>query len=157
MCPSYMVTREEKHSTRGRSRLLFEMLEGNPLDEGWRRRGGEGRARPVPRVQGVPRRVSGERRHGDVQGGVSVALLRRTPAAGRGVRVRADALVGARSRRIAPRLANFFTQTPGAPRARQGGGRRWRRSGAFRRSRAQTFRDVVRASVAPRERRQAAR
>jgi len=36
MCPSYMVTREEKHSTRGRSRLLFEMLEGNPLSRGWR-------------------------------------------------------------------------------------------------------------------------
>ncbi|HEY4101006.1 MAG TPA: FAD-linked oxidase C-terminal domain-containing protein [Gemmatimonadales bacterium] len=36
MCPSYMATREEKHSTRGRSRLLFEMLEGNPLRNGWR-------------------------------------------------------------------------------------------------------------------------
>ncbi len=36
MCPSYMVTREEQHSTRGRSRLLFEMLEGDPLDQGWR-------------------------------------------------------------------------------------------------------------------------
>jgi FAD/FMN-containing dehydrogenase/Fe-S oxidoreductase len=36
MCPSYMATREEKHSTRGRSRLLFEMLEGNPLTAGWR-------------------------------------------------------------------------------------------------------------------------
>lgn len=36
MCPSYMVTREEKHSTRGRARLLFEMLEGNPLRHGWR-------------------------------------------------------------------------------------------------------------------------
>ena len=35
MCPSYMATREEKHSTRGRSRLLFEMLEGNPLADGW--------------------------------------------------------------------------------------------------------------------------
>ncbi len=35
MCPSYMVTREEKHSTRGRARLLFEMLEGNPLTGGW--------------------------------------------------------------------------------------------------------------------------
>ncbi len=35
MCPSYMVTREEMHSTRGRARLLFEMLEGNPLDGGW--------------------------------------------------------------------------------------------------------------------------
>jgi FAD/FMN-containing dehydrogenase/Fe-S oxidoreductase len=36
MCPSYMATREEMHSTRGRSRLLFEMLEGNPLRDGWR-------------------------------------------------------------------------------------------------------------------------
>jgi Fe-S oxidoreductase len=30
MCPSYRATREEKHSTRGRARLLFEMLEGHP-------------------------------------------------------------------------------------------------------------------------------
>jgi FAD/FMN-containing dehydrogenase/Fe-S oxidoreductase len=38
MCPSYMVTREEKHSTRGRARLLFEMLQGRPLRGGWRSR-----------------------------------------------------------------------------------------------------------------------
>ena len=36
MCPSYMVTKEEKHSTRGRARLLFEMLRGEPLEGGWR-------------------------------------------------------------------------------------------------------------------------
>src|SRR5262249_10484201 len=36
MCPSYMVTREEMYSTRGRARLLFEMLEGNPLRAGWK-------------------------------------------------------------------------------------------------------------------------
>jgi FAD/FMN-containing dehydrogenase/Fe-S oxidoreductase len=36
MCPSYMVTLEEMHSTRGRAHLLFEMLEGNPLEDGWR-------------------------------------------------------------------------------------------------------------------------
>ena len=35
MCPSYMVTREEEHSTRGRARLLFEMLHGDPLEDGW--------------------------------------------------------------------------------------------------------------------------
>ncbi len=35
MCPSYRVTLEEMHSTRGRARLLFEMLQGNPLDGGW--------------------------------------------------------------------------------------------------------------------------
>jgi FAD/FMN-containing dehydrogenase/Fe-S oxidoreductase len=36
MCPSYMVTREERHSTRGRARLLFEMLSGDALHGGWR-------------------------------------------------------------------------------------------------------------------------
>jgi FAD/FMN-containing dehydrogenase/Fe-S oxidoreductase len=36
MCPSFQVTREERHSTRGRSRLLFEMLKGDPVSEGWR-------------------------------------------------------------------------------------------------------------------------
>src|SRR2546421_10313840 len=35
MCPSFMVTREEKHSTRGRAHLLWEMLNGEELD-GWR-------------------------------------------------------------------------------------------------------------------------
>jgi FAD/FMN-containing dehydrogenase/Fe-S oxidoreductase len=36
MCPSYMVTREEQHSTRGRARLLFEMLRGETITDGWR-------------------------------------------------------------------------------------------------------------------------
>ncbi|MDW5378750.1 FAD-binding and (Fe-S)-binding domain-containing protein [Halomonas sp. HP20-15] len=36
MCPSYMVTREEKHTTRGRARLLFEMMDGGVIKEGWR-------------------------------------------------------------------------------------------------------------------------
>jgi FAD/FMN-containing dehydrogenase/Fe-S oxidoreductase len=40
MCPSYMVTREEEHSTRGRARLLFEMLDGDArggaIGDGWR-------------------------------------------------------------------------------------------------------------------------
>jgi FAD/FMN-containing dehydrogenase/Fe-S oxidoreductase len=36
MCPSYQVTREEMHSTRGRAHLLFEMLNGEELRDGWR-------------------------------------------------------------------------------------------------------------------------
>ena len=35
MCPSFMATREEMHSTRGRARLLFEMLEGELITGGW--------------------------------------------------------------------------------------------------------------------------
>ena len=36
MCPSYQVTFEEKHSTRGRTHLLWEMLQGEVLKGGWR-------------------------------------------------------------------------------------------------------------------------
>jgi Fe-S oxidoreductase len=36
MCPSYQVTREERDSTRGRAHLLWEMLEGDVITDGWR-------------------------------------------------------------------------------------------------------------------------
>ncbi|MBB4930367.1 FAD/FMN-containing dehydrogenase/Fe-S oxidoreductase [Lipingzhangella halophila] len=36
MCPSYMVTEDEKHSTRGRARMLFEMINGEVITDGWR-------------------------------------------------------------------------------------------------------------------------
>ncbi|HKR84157.1 MAG TPA: FAD-linked oxidase C-terminal domain-containing protein, partial [Terriglobales bacterium] len=36
MCPSYMVTREEMHSTRGRTHLLWEMMHGDVIRKGWR-------------------------------------------------------------------------------------------------------------------------
>jgi FAD/FMN-containing dehydrogenase/Fe-S oxidoreductase len=36
MCPSYMVTRDEQHSTRGRARILYEMLEGDVITDGFR-------------------------------------------------------------------------------------------------------------------------
>ena len=36
MCPSYQVTREEEHSTRGRARLLFEMFKGEVIPSNWR-------------------------------------------------------------------------------------------------------------------------
>jgi FAD/FMN-containing dehydrogenase/Fe-S oxidoreductase len=39
MCPSFLVLHEEEHATRGRARLLFEMLDGHgngPITDGWR-------------------------------------------------------------------------------------------------------------------------
>ena len=36
MCPSYMVTLEEKHSTRGRAHMLFELLQGEIVRDRWR-------------------------------------------------------------------------------------------------------------------------
>jgi FAD/FMN-containing dehydrogenase/Fe-S oxidoreductase len=38
MCPSYRVTLEEQHSTRGRAHLLHEMLVGEVVRDGWRSR-----------------------------------------------------------------------------------------------------------------------
>ncbi|MGH9691143.1 MAG: FAD-binding and (Fe-S)-binding domain-containing protein [Candidatus Acidiferrales bacterium] len=36
MCPSYMATREEEHSTRGRAHMLFELLQGEVIRDGWK-------------------------------------------------------------------------------------------------------------------------
>ncbi|HEX5567612.1 MAG TPA: FAD-binding and (Fe-S)-binding domain-containing protein [Streptomyces sp.] len=36
MCPSFRATGEEEHSTRGRARLLHEMLAGELVTDGWR-------------------------------------------------------------------------------------------------------------------------
>ncbi|MGP8299714.1 FAD-binding and (Fe-S)-binding domain-containing protein [Streptomyces inhibens] len=36
MCPSFRATGEEQHSTRGRARLLHEMLAGEVITDGWR-------------------------------------------------------------------------------------------------------------------------
>jgi FAD/FMN-containing dehydrogenase/Fe-S oxidoreductase len=36
MCPSFRVTREEEHSTRGRAHLLWEMTKGDVIRDGWR-------------------------------------------------------------------------------------------------------------------------
>ncbi|MCF8786236.1 FAD-binding and (Fe-S)-binding domain-containing protein [Rhodococcus ruber] len=36
MCPSYQATREEKDSTRGRARVLQEMINGTAVEGGWR-------------------------------------------------------------------------------------------------------------------------
>ena len=36
MCPSWRVTHEEEHSTRGRAHLLWEMAQGDVITGGWR-------------------------------------------------------------------------------------------------------------------------
>ena len=35
MCPSYMATREERHSTRGRAHLLWEIMQGDVIGDAW--------------------------------------------------------------------------------------------------------------------------
>jgi FAD/FMN-containing dehydrogenase/Fe-S oxidoreductase len=36
MCPSWLVTKDEKHSTRGRARILQEIVNGEFVTDGWR-------------------------------------------------------------------------------------------------------------------------
>jgi len=36
MCPSFRVTRDEQHSTRGRAHLLWEMTQGEVIKDGWK-------------------------------------------------------------------------------------------------------------------------
>ena len=68
MCPSYLATREEKDSTRGRARVLA----GDGQRLGRHRRlaipGGARGARPVPVVQGLPVGLPDRYRHGVLQG-----------------------------------------------------------------------------------------
>ena len=53
MCPSYQATREEKDSTRGRARVLQEMINGELVD-GWLEvaRGARS-SRSLPVLQGM--------------------------------------------------------------------------------------------------------
>ena len=75
MCPSYMATREEAHSTRGRANVLRLAMAGRLGESGLGddgRPGGAGSLPGVPRLQG---RVSGRRRRRAVQERVSRRLL----------------------------------------------------------------------------------
>ena len=74
--PELHVTREERHSTRGRAPLLFEMLKGDPVSDRLARRRGQGVARPAPGLQGRHGRLPGSGRHPDLQGRVPLALRR---------------------------------------------------------------------------------
>ena len=67
MCPSYMVTGEEEHSTRGRAVLLQAALSGRlPQEELSSNRMFQA-LEPVPGVQGLQGRVPGQRGHGQIE------------------------------------------------------------------------------------------
>jgi len=112
MCPSFMVTREEKYSTRGRARLLFEMLRGDPLSGGWK-------SNAVEDALGLCLACKGCRHDCPVNVDMATykAEFRSHYYAGR-MRPRAAMSMGlihwwSRLASHMPRLANFATQTPG--------------------------------------------
>jgi FAD/FMN-containing dehydrogenase/Fe-S oxidoreductase len=112
MCPSFMATREEMHSTRGRTRLLFEMLRGDPMQGGWQ-------SEPVKEALDLCLACKACKTECPMN--VDMATYKAEFLAHYyedRSRPRAALTMGlisrwARMARWAPRLANFFTQAPG--------------------------------------------
>ncbi len=115
MCPSYMVTREEMHSTRGRARLLWEMLNGEVLADGWRNE-------TVNEALDLCLACKGCK--GDCPVNVDMATYKaefRAHHYARRLRPRYMYAFGwihiwSRLASFMPTIANFFTQTPGLSR-----------------------------------------
>jgi FAD/FMN-containing dehydrogenase/Fe-S oxidoreductase len=115
MCPSFRATGEEEHSTRGRARLLFEMLRGEVVRAGWR----------SEQVRGaLDLCLACKACKAECPVNVDMATYKAEFLAhyyeGR-LRPRSAYAFGwihrwARLASFAPGLANFFTQTPGLSR-----------------------------------------
>lgn len=112
MCPSYKVTREEKHATRGRAHLLFEMLRGEVIHAGWR----------SPEVkEALDLCLACKGCKGECPTNVDMATYKAEFLAHyyhSHLRPRVAYSMGqirffARLARHIPRIVNFFTQTPG--------------------------------------------
>ncbi len=112
MCPSYMVTHEEKDSTRGRSRMLFEMMQGEAITKGWKEKS-------VKEALDLCLACKGCK--GDCPVNVDMATYKSEFLShyyeGK-LRPRSAYAFGliywwSRLAAIMPGLANFFTQTPG--------------------------------------------
>lgn len=112
MCPSYMATREEKHSTRGRARLLFEMLHGGAITDGWKSREVEEALDLCLACKGCksdcPVKVDMATYKAEFRAQHFAGRLRPRAAYSMGLIHRWSRLAGA-----VPWLANAFTQSPG--------------------------------------------
>jgi Fe-S oxidoreductase len=112
MCPSYRVTREEEHSTRGRAHLLWEMTQGEVIRDGWQNEHVKESLDFCLACKGCK---------SDCPVGVDVATYKaeflshyyETNSRPRSAYAFGNIDVWARLASYAPGLANFATQTPG--------------------------------------------
>ena len=74
MCPSFRVTRDEEHSTRGRAHLLWEMAQGDVIRDGWRDETVKESLDLCLSCKGCKSDCPGERRPGHLQGRVPFSL-----------------------------------------------------------------------------------
>jgi FAD/FMN-containing dehydrogenase/Fe-S oxidoreductase len=112
MCPSYMATREEKHSTRGRGHLLFEMMHGGPIKDRWKSDAVEDALSLCLGCKGCkhdcPVNVDMATYKAEFRSHYYEGRLRPRAAYSMGLIHR-----WARAASLAPGLANLLTQTPG--------------------------------------------
>jgi FAD/FMN-containing dehydrogenase/Fe-S oxidoreductase len=112
MCPSFMVTREEKHSTRGRARMLFEMMHASQLKDGWRDESVKESLDLCLACKGCkhdcPVRVDMASYKAEFLSHYYKGRLRPVAAYALGLIYWESRLAS-----LTPGLANFFTQTPG--------------------------------------------
>jgi FAD/FMN-containing dehydrogenase/Fe-S oxidoreductase len=112
MCPSFMLTGDEQHSTRGRARLLFEMLQGEVLQDSWRSEAVHEALDLCLACKGCkgecPTQVDMATYKAEYLSHYYAGRLRPVAAYSMGLIHR-----WARLAAYAPGLANFFMQTPG--------------------------------------------
>ena len=75
MCPSYLATRDEKDSTRGRARVLQEMVNGSLVTDGWRSDEVHEALDLCLSCKGCAVGLPDRHRHGDLQGGGAAPAL----------------------------------------------------------------------------------
>ena len=155
MCPSYMATLDEEHSTRGRANALRAVLSGQGAAVGVHGPPAVRGARPVPRVQGVQGRVPRQRRHGEDQVRVPRPLLPGQRAPPPQPAVRADPRAGPGRIGAGARLEldRALGAAPLAPRARG----RHRPAAPAAGVRGAVLRAMVPSPAGPRGRERAAR
>jgi FAD/FMN-containing dehydrogenase/Fe-S oxidoreductase len=115
MCPSFSVTHEEEHTTRGRARILYEMLEGDTIADGFR---------SAEVADALDLCLSCKGCKGDCPVSVDMATYKAEFLAHhykRRLRPRQAYTLGlimfhARAAARMPRLANFLTHAPGVSR-----------------------------------------
>src|SRR6202035_2507907 len=112
MCPSYMVTLEEEHSTRGRAHMLFEMLQGEITRDGWN---DEHVKKSLDLCLSCKACKSECPANVDVATYKAEFLSHYYESKRRPLRAHAFGKIDrwARLASVAPRIANFFSQAPG--------------------------------------------